>query len=746
MRRKSQGKVLQKGGTKVPNKSMFEALRKGEAVEWEPGVYARVNPETRKLQTSSGKNLEIPDNFRAELFPDEKSLPMIESREKVQSSIASSPFGEFGHQFGTQGIPGAAKDWINFFTQSGEDYIAQKSAEQHESSLISENSPWTSAAATGANIGLDLALTRGMSGVTAVPGLIAAQAGPRILEEPGQVATEALTGAAAGWGVDKAANFISKTAARRAASRQVAQETPLVREINERGAQRTAAENAQSKADYSLLKSEINNKNIQSVNQHKQDLSKWKGDILSADAKHTKDLKDFEAYQKKVKKDYSDEVVRQAERIGNRFPQGSKVISDSFGSSNWIEQEIARTGLIASPEGKKAAGIIKNIFPEGEFMTPQQIVKGYRSLENQVLTSEPEVSNLLLKWKEHLSQTMPKVLGEIKAFKTLVPKIEKDILDSVDKILVKMKDFKHPTLVPANESKALIENSIKSYFRLMDHQGVLEKVQSGKILDDILSGFMLQPGDFSIYKTNKIKNPGKLNSKILNFDTMSAEANRFYRTFMQELKESVQPKFSDYSIKASEILYDAEKGLGAAPRKTLGAGPDIPPLASPSYPPQPNAPTPLQPPAPPMPNSYQPIPEPTLSPAGNFSEKLGDRFEQPLLKGSMTDNLTKLAFLKMLGGPATHAAEGAAAGGYMGLKALTNPNIPGAAMTQKGGLAAIDAMGQKYYSYHNGILDDPAERRSFVREIEDDPELTLEDKAILQSKINRGKSVFSPTV
>lgn len=103
----------------MPNKSMFEALRKGEAVEWEPGVYARVNPETRKLQTSSGKNLEIPDNFRAELFPDEKSLPMIESREKVQSSIASSPFGEFGHQFGTQGIPGAAKDWINFFTQSG---------------------------------------------------------------------------------------------------------------------------------------------------------------------------------------------------------------------------------------------------------------------------------------------------------------------------------------------------------------------------------------------------------------------------------------------------------------------------------------------------------------------------------------------------------------------------------------------------------------------------------------------------
>ena len=46
----------------------------------------------------------------------------------------------------------------------------------------------------------------------------------------------------------------------------------------------------------------------------------------------------------------------------------------------------------------------------------------------------------------------------------------------------------------------------------------------------------------------------------------------------------------------------------------------------------------------------------------------------------------------------------------------------------------------KYFpSFRDGILDDPNDRRMFSRQIEDDPSLSLEDKAMMQTKVNRGQ-------
>jgi hypothetical protein len=82
------------------------------------------------------------------------------------------------------------------------------------------------------------------------------------------------------------------------------------------------------------------------------------------------------------------------------------------------------------------------------------------------------------------------------------------------------------------------------------------------------------------------------------------------------------------------------------------------------------------------------------------------------------------------------------AAAYAGLKGLTSPTAGGALarMTFKqGGVQAIVSWAQKYPSYHDGVLENPQERRSLTREIEDDPDMPLEQKAIIQSKVNRGK-------
>jgi hypothetical protein len=123
-----------------------------------------------------------------------------------------------------------------------------------------------------------------------------------------------------------------------------------------------------------------------------------------------------------------------------------------------------------------------------------------------------------------------------------------------------------------------------------------------------------------------------------------------------------------------------------------------------------------------------------------MGERAGDLLEQNLMGGrTLTNNpITKLAGLKYVLGKATLPAEAA----YLGMKGLTSPTAAGemARMSFKqGGIQAIQSWAQKYPSYQNGILQNPQERRSLTKEIEDDSEIPLEQKAILQSKINRGK-------
>jgi len=57
-------------------------------------------------------------------------------------------------------------------------------------------------------------------------------------------------------------------------------------------------------------------------------------------------------------------------------------------------------------------------------------------------------------------------------------------------------------------------------------------------------------------------------------------------------------------------------------------------------------------------------------------------------------------------------------------------------------VAVIEEIAQKYPSYRNGIIELPEHRRSLTKEIENLQNLSLEEKAIYQSKINRGKPIY----
>ena len=140
------------------------------------------------------------------------------------------------------------------------------------------------------------------------------------------------------------------------------------------------------------------------------------------------------------------------------------------------------------------------------------------------------------------------------------------------------------------------------------------------------------------------------------------------------------------------------------------------------------------------PETFLAQPEPILPRPEGLADYAGDLLEKPLLGGTKgaVNSFTKLAGLKYLLGKAALPIEGA----YLAAKGITSPEIGGqvARMTFKqGGLQFIQQMAQKYPSYENGVLQNPQDRRSLTREIEDNHEIPIEQKAILQSKINRGK-------
>jgi hypothetical protein len=134
-----------------------------------------------------------------------------------------------------------------------------------------------------------------------------------------------------------------------------------------------------------------------------------------------------------------------------------------------------------------------------------------------------------------------------------------------------------------------------------------------------------------------------------------------------------------------------------------------------------------------------------LAPPQGSAERTGDFLEKNLFagKGALDNPIAKLAGLKYFLGKAALPAEAA----YLGMKGLTSPTGAGKAARASFkalGVEAIAQLASKYPSYHDGILQNPQERRSLTKEIEDDPEMTLEEKAINQSKVNRGRSLFSP--
>lgn len=752
--------------------SKLEALREGRAVEVEPGVYGKLNPQTKSLEMSTGEILKLGDN--PAYFPqNEQQKTYNKEREQIKKEINKFPLGktagEFAYQFGQSSSLSGVKDWVNYLTKTGDDYVARKRAEQDVSSRISEESPFMSGAATVASFVPDIALTRGMNAVTAGPALVGLKAGPRIIEEPGEVAGEAAIAGAAGKLLDIGGAYLSKAAGRRGAARKVAQEAENVRLSNIAGEQEAQAalqnemkwasrENTARQHQYNLELNARHNNMVsaekayqEALSSHNANTAALKEQAKVAQKSYEEAVKKMPQLQAQAQREFSQNLDSAFKEIEGAFPKGTKIPTNDLDVWGFYNNYIQQNGLVGTAEARANQQLFRSLFPNGRNLSPKEFADRLRAVEASIGKSSPESQKLLTAFKEHLGAKAPPILGDAIIARETMPAIRKAISQEVSSIM------KSNPLQGVNISSAAVEKEVQSALRTyvdgMNPKELARKVKSGEFTADVRKLFPYEKYESMLGNSADIK---KLKESGL-FDYVKNQPQ--YQVIPQGYENLISNvvQRSENAIARSQLegtkLAGIEKGkLTNKLKKTYGMAEPLPEPTAPQAPSFPEAPQRgMEPPMPTKPSmvenptasQYTPQEIPTLAPAQGFAEASGDFLEQPISqmlfknKGAV-DDVARLAGLKYLAG----AAKTPLVGGYAALKGLTSPTAGGEvarASFKNLGLGAIEQMAAKYPSYHDGILDDPRERRSLTKEIEDNQEIPPETKAILQSQINRGR-------
>jgi len=682
--------------------SNFDKLRKGDPLEIQKGLYTRLNRKDKTLELSNGMKLDV--SHRKDLFPEnEEQLSHAKEKEKIKGQIDRSTLGKFGFQLGESGLFGAAKDWAEKLTKTGDEYLKSKRARSEVSEKIKEENPYTSLAATATSFVPDLLLTRGMGAATAGATLPALHAGPRILEEPAEVAKEAAIGGGAGFLLGKATDWLGKVAARRGASRKVAQETASLPAINQANREAVDLVNQGKMQQFNDLKNQVSRENEALLHQNRLAKEGVQAQNELTQRQYQEALQNLPTLQRQAQEQYGQKVVQSAQDVGKAIPKGTRVTPRQLRVKEFIESEIRQGNLVGSPSARSAEKILSSLFPEGQAIGAKELVKRYESLESAIARSTPETASMLTQFKEHLAEKLPTAVADSVSFEKVFPSLKKKVEDTVEKTIRKLK---LPANGEINHDQILkrAKENVESAFNQLSMESFMTHLQSGD-LEKMIRSSILSPEDFTsnflkLAKVGKIKQHdlGSYLSKTKDFN----ELERAYQMFDAEMAQKLPSLIQQIEPRLAKVAEKSASKLSGKIEKTLGQAEQIAPPVAPSMQQIPPSPSLNPMPNSPSLSSFTPQEAPTLPPAQGMTEGLGDLLEKNPFggKGVVNNPLTKLAGLKYLLGKSALPLEA----GYLALKGLTSPTAAGQAARlsfRQAGIEAIAHLAQKYPSYRS---------------------------------------------
>ena len=394
--------------------------------------------------------------------------------------------------------------------------------------------------------------------------------------------------------------------------------------------------------------------------------------------------------------------VNKSSLNNNAFIQGTLNLSEHAGSAeaNAVERFVTK---------------VESGLPEN--MTAKDVVKLFDAVEGRIAKASEAEIPLLQAYKQHLVEQIP------------IGASNNAIKEQIGNLLIQRVEARGGKL-----AKDLGNNSAQFNKNLQQNISKLIKdMQPGEFAASLESGELR---DLIRQETQKayreVFTSGKVSKQFQNSSFLKNIEQKSQRV-ADDMVQGLSNDFQALQAQGADLGAYVQRRVSSRVRNATGSPNPVADIA----------PT----------NQLQMPPEPVQPQIGAMAERFETQPFTPLqdLKEAGKESVGVGLLGKLFGLP-TKAIAGARAlyglgkagieGGARFITAPTRVSEMTREVIGRGGLPLlVESIATTYPSYDKGILLDPLDRQDAVAELENNPYIPLEQKAILQAKINRGRSI-----
>lgn len=394
------------------------------------------------------------------------------------------------------------------------------------------------------------------------------------------------------------------------------------------------------------------------------------------------------------------------------------VHKSSLNNDAFINEAINLSEMAGSSEANSVVRFIRTLesgVPEN--ISSREVTKIFDALEGKIAKASEAEIPLLQSYKQHLVEQIP------------IGAANNAVKDQVGNLLIQRVEGKGAQLAKDLGSNSTqfsknLREKISSLVGDMNPQEFVNSLENGEIADLIRQE--TKNAYMEIFTSGKANKQFKNTSFLKNLDQKSEQLAEDMIQGLYGDIQSLQSQANDLNSYVQKRVSSRVRNATGSPNPTM----DIPPT-----------------------NQLRLPPEPIDPNIGRMARAFEETPYQPLqqVKEAGKESLGVGLLGNLLGLP------GKAIGGMRALYGAGKAGIEGSArfltaptrvsgMTResirRGGLPLlVESIANTYPSYDKGILLDPMDRIDAVAEIENNPYIPLEQKAILQAKINRGRNI-----
>lgn len=673
----------------IPRDKLKEVLRSKHA--------GNLKEKAKSDKTKKFSKGFLPESLQAVSSKLDDSFPM--SLSKDVSDYASSAYGAL--------TPGEGQEEIPYLDRLLENYYASVEGEKEANNELYERNPTASGIGTALGTVGEIATMGATRGAIALPVLGAAHSETSFLE-PWKKAKEMGKDAVTGFLFDRFFGAANAIAGHRGARRGVQQAGRAAEEANAIETQRALQA---TEADALRHSTETATRDAQMLQLPKLQNVENQSFIQGGE----------QAVQ---------DLVTNLKKPVN---QGI------LGIDEFISKGINQTSYAGTVEGNRVTTFLKKLFKGDEHgnITGQHIQRAMKAIDERIVREGGVVGNILKSFKGDIAKKWGSSIPNGIVNQKYLPKLTKDVVNKSRDNFMNTANKYSETMEDINSAlgDGFLFNIAESLeLKLKDiikkHSGNFTKsLSSGKIEKEALKALTSDP--LYIKSIQTLKDPGMFGRDPVELKRITDAIETYPFKIVDNIKNFATKNSAAMSADIAKISQPIKSGL-----KNIPGNHNVlpqPPMVTPRQTIQPN---------------LQPVPQ-VPDPQGVYQrlayglENMGEQGVGGMIQAAK-NNATGGAFAAMAGVPVGKMAAAGAAG-LATLSALTSPSaFAGAVRTaleqSTRMIGAVKERAQQYPSHRaNGVLEDPMERRSLVKEIEDDMNMSIEDKAITQSKVNRGQ-------